>query len=281
MTIKGKFSLVSTPIGNLGDITFRAVHTIKSADIILAEDTRVVKSLISHLGIALKEDCKIVSTHAEMEQKRLTLLRERLLSGHHVAMMSDAGTPLISDPGHELTKEAVKLNAKIEIIPGPCAAIAALTGSGLCTARFAFLGFLPKKTSQKKRLVTNAAQAGMALVIYEAPLRVRELLDELYQFLGPKPVVVAREITKIYETFHRGVLGEGELLPPLVEKGECVIVVETLGFKEDAEIDEDTIATFIDEHPELKTKDLAAKLSEQFGLHKAEAYQLVLTIRKH
>lgn len=279
MTAKGKFSLVSTPIGNLKDISFRAVEALKNADIILAEDTRVTKSLISHLGITIKDDCRIVSTHAEMEQKRLTLLKERLTAGHHVVMVSDAGTPSISDPGHELTKEAIALNAFVEVIPGACAAIAALTGSGLATARFAFLGFLPKKTSQKKKLVTNAAQAGMALVMYESPLRVQELLDELHQFLGPKPVVVARELTKMYETFHRGVLGS-ELVPPLVEKGECVVVVETLGFKEEVEFDEEAMAAFIDEHHDLKTKELAAQLSEKFSLSKSDAYELVVKRRK-
>lgn len=279
MTAKGKFSLVSTPIGNLKDISFRAVEALKNADIILAEDTRVTKSLISHLGITIKDDCRIVSTHAEMEQKRLTLLKERLTAGHHVVMVSDAGTPSISDPGHELTKEAIALNAFVEVIPGACAAIAALTGSGLATARFAFLGFLPKKTSQKKKLVTNAAQAGMALVMYESPLRVQELLDELHQFLGPKPVVVARELTKMYETFHRGVLGS-ELVPPLVEKGECVVVVETLGFKEEVEFDEEAMAAFIDEHHDLKTKELAAHLSEKFSLSKSDAYELVVKRRK-
>jgi len=269
--------IVATPIGNLRDISLRAIDEIGRADIILAEDTRSSLMLIKALGIELKSDCRLISCDAHRELQRLSLVLEYLAKNHRVLLISDAGCPVISDPGSLLIQAVVKQGFKIEVIPGPSAQTAALMGAGIDTTRFAFLGFLPKKSSHRRQMIVSAIDAGLSLVIYEAPLRVKDLLAELAQILGPRRVVVARELTKIFETFHRGILGD-ELDPPLIMKGECVVVVE-VGDKPVSEpeqpLDISNVINILSEQG-LSHKDIVKSLVNQFKLKKSQAYDLVL-----
>ena len=223
--MSSSLKLLATPVGNVNDISLRAIDAIKTADAIFAEDTRHSLKLINALGLGLKPFCRLISCDAHRETRRIDLIVEKLRAKENVLLLSDAGSPCISDPGSLLVQGVVNAGFGVEVIPGPSAHVAALMGAGVDTTRFAFLGFLPQKTVQRKRLICGSAGLGLALVIYESPLRVSKLLDELHVLLGEQRVVVARELTKAFETFHRGVLGH-DLMPLFVDKGECVVIVE-------------------------------------------------------
>lgn len=220
----GLLSIITTPIGNLADLSPRAAQTLKSAQLILAENTLHSRKLLTAIGVDLKQ-VKLIACPSPKEVARIPVALERLEAGDHIALISDAGAPSVSDPGGRLIQAIIEARHKIEVIPGPSAVITALMGAGLVTTRFAFLGFLPKKGKDRVCLITDAYQSGLALVIFESPHRISKTLDELHELLGQQKIVVARELTKHFETFHRGVLGSA-LKPALVEKGEMVIVVE-------------------------------------------------------
>lgn len=271
--------MVATPIGNIRDITLRAIDEIKKADVIFCEDTRQCQKLLAALGLELKSDCRLISCHSEKEQSRIDVAIERLLAGDSVLFMSDAGCPVISDPGSLLVQGVVAQGFSVEIIPGPSAITSALMGAGIDTTRFAFLGFLPQKKLARKKMIIAAASANLAVVIFESPLRTADLLTELFEILGPRRVVVARELTKLFETFHRGTLGS-VMNPPLVDKGECVVVVEAGDVPNVSEsID---VAQAMDDlikaslHQGTSAKDVAKLVAIRFSIKKKQAYDLVL-----
>ena len=270
--------LVATPIGNIRDISLRAMDEIKKAHIILAEDTRHSMNLISALGISLSPDCRLVSCNSHSEEQRIKVVVERLLANDQVVYICDAGCPVVSDPGSLLVQGVLAAGLQVEVIPGPSAHSTALMAAGIDTTRFAFLGFLPQKKLARKKLITSAADTSLALVIYESPRRVADLLTELFEILGPRRVVVARELTKIHETFHRGVLGS-ELSPPVFDKGEVVVVVESSAESCQA-LDEEALQTFIkNELKNNSAKDVAKLSAEAFNISKKDAYKMVLDIR--
>jgi 16S rRNA (cytidine1402-2'-O)-methyltransferase len=272
--------ILATPIGNIRDITLRAIDELKTADILLAEDTRHTKNLLQALGISLKPSARLISCNAHRERERAELVGEFLQQNLNVVLVSDAGTPAISDPGSLLVQAIVAAGFLIQPIPGCSALSASLMGAGIDTTRFAFLGFLPKKKSSREKIILKAADANLALFFYESPLRVLDLLQELFNLLGPRRVVVARELTKLFETFHRGVLGS-PLSPDFIEKGECVVVIEAgeLALQQDNKIQQD-ISDFINSS-NLSSKDLAKLLVQKFKLKKKDAYNLVLASRSH
>ncbi|NLM38012.1 MAG: 16S rRNA (cytidine(1402)-2'-O)-methyltransferase [Firmicutes bacterium] len=201
----GSLYLVTTPIGNLEDLTTRAARILKEVDLIAAEDTRQARKLLAHLGIQQR----IVSYYREKEQERAALLLEYLKNGAKIALVSDAGTPGLSDPGTVLVAKAVASGVRVVPVPGVSACLAALVASGLPTARFVFEGFLPRKPKEKKARLAALAQEERTIVLYEAPHRLVETLELLAQQLGPgRPVVIARELTKKFEEFWRGTLAE-------------------------------------------------------------------------
>ncbi len=273
-----KLKLVATPLGNVNDISLRAAVALRSADAIFAEDTRHSLKLINALDITLKPSCKMISCDAHKEVRRVDIIVEKLRAKENVLLISDAGSPTISDPGSLLVQGVIEAGFEVEIMPGPSAHVAALMGAGIDTTRFAFLGFLPHKLSHRKALVTAAANAGLAVVIYDSPLRVVKLLSELHEYLGARRVVVARELTKAYETFHRGILG-AELSPPFMEKGECVVIVEA---------HRPQSATLEEQHDKLhelvqrmvlenkSAKDIACEASAALGLKRNDVYDFVL-----
>jgi 16S rRNA (cytidine1402-2'-O)-methyltransferase len=198
--MSGTLYLVSTPIGNLADITYRAVETLKTVQLIACEDTRQTRKLLEHYGISTP----VISCHEHNERARAAEIASRLVRGDSVALVSDAGTPIVSDPGFRIVQKALEHGAPVVPIPGPSAALAALAASGLPCATFRFEGFLPRKHGERlDRLRQLSSQPG-ALVLYEAPHRVLETLRDIEAELRDPPVAVARELTKIHEEILRG-----------------------------------------------------------------------------
>ena len=198
--VSGSLFLVATPIGNLEDITFRAVRVLKEVDLIACEDTRHTRRLLDHYGI----EKPAVSYHDHNETGRSRSLVERLLAGSSIAIVSDAGTPLISDPGYRLVTAAVEAGIRVIPIPGPSAILVALTASGLTTDSFYFGGFVSQKQSARRKLLEALSDLDCSLVFYEAPHRILETLQDIAEIYGDREVVLTRELTKIHEEFLRG-----------------------------------------------------------------------------
>lgn len=223
----GKLFLVPTPIGNLNDITFRALDILKSVDYIAAEDTRHTKSLCRHFHI----ETSLLSYHKHNERKVKEQIRELLLHGKNIALVSDAGTPAISDPGEELVLEAIKNEIPVISLPGPCAAITALVASGLKTQPFIFCGFLPREAKKQKIYLKSLLSILGTLIIYESPHRIKKTLENIHALLGTCNIVIGRELSKKFESYLRGslsdILNEWQNTDFLL-KGELVLMVETI-----------------------------------------------------
>tara|TARA_B100001057_G_scaffold166616_1_gene167351 strand:- start:585 stop:1268 length:684 start_codon:yes stop_codon:yes gene_type:complete len=219
----GKLFLVPTPIGNLGDMTFRAVETLNQVDLILAEDTRTSTKLLKHFNIQKP----LVSFHMHNEHRKLSEVISKLISGYTIAVISDAGTPGISDPGFLLVREAIANEVEVECLPGSTALIPALVQSGLSTERFVFEGFLPPKKGRKKRF-ENLVDETRTIILYESPHKILKTLNQLIDFFGPERAVsVSRELSKMYEETFRGTLIEAiEYFSLHIPKGEFVICLE-------------------------------------------------------
>ncbi len=219
----GTLYLVATPIGNLEDITLRAIRTLRQCDVVAAEDTRHSGQLLKHLGISKP----MLSYFQFNEAKRSEQILERLRAGERVALITDAGSPGISDPGGRVVKAALSAGFRVEAVPGPSALIAALTASGLDTGEFHFIGFLPHKSGQRRMQLERLREFSGTLVLYESPYRIAKLLGELQEIFPERRVVLARELTKKFEEFLRGTAAE---LLAIVEKrslkGEFVVLVD-------------------------------------------------------
>jgi len=219
--VPGKVFIVSTPIGNLGDITYRAIETLKNAPLVAAEDTRHSKKLFSHYGI----NTPLISYYEHNRFSRIPKIIDHLLDGKDIAVISDAGTPGISDPAYRLVREALSHSIVIESIPGASALLAAIVSSGLPTDRFIFEGFLPPKKGRQKR-IKSIANESATIIYYESPRRILRTLLQLKEIMGDRPAVVARELTKLYEEIKRGTLSELHSYFSLkAPKGEFVILV--------------------------------------------------------
>jgi 16S rRNA (cytidine1402-2'-O)-methyltransferase len=214
--------LVATPIGNLEDITLRAIRVLRECDVIAAEDTRHTGVLLKHFGIPKP----MISYHAHNEARRTQEIVDRLGRGEKVALVTDAGSPGISDPGERVVQAALAAGFKVEPVPGACALVAALTASGLPTDEFHFIGFLPHKSGQRRKELERLRSVAGTLALYESPFRVEKLLGELVEVMPDRPVVLARELTKKFEEFLRGT--PVELLSRLQNrsiKGEFVVLI--------------------------------------------------------
>ena len=218
----GTLYLVATPIGNMEDITLRALRTLKECDLVAAEDTRRTGQLLKHFGIAKP----LLSYFQFNEAKRSEEIIERLKRGEKIALVTDAGSPGISDPGERVVKAATAASLRVESVPGPCALIAALTASGLATDEFHFIGFLPHKSGQRRKQLEALREFAGTLVLYESPYRIGKLLGELIEVFPERQIVLARELTKKFEEFLRGT--PAELLEAVKSrslKGEFVVMV--------------------------------------------------------
>jgi 16S rRNA (cytidine1402-2'-O)-methyltransferase len=215
--------LVATPIGNLEDITLRALRVLREADLIACEDTRQTGKLLAHFDIAKST----VSYHEHNEAERTQDLLRRLEAGANVALVSDAGTPLISDPGYRLVTAAIAAGIPVVPIPGASAALSALAAAGLPTDAFRFCGFLPVKTTQRRKILEQLRGESCTLIFYEAPHRILDALDDITAVYGDRPVVVARELTKLYEEFLRGTAGQvhAQLAARPSVKGEITLLI--------------------------------------------------------
>ena len=214
--------LVATPIGNLEDITLRALRTLKECDVVAAEDTRRTGQLLKYFGISKP----MLSYFQFNEAKRSEEILDRLQRGEKVALVTDAGTPAISDPGERVVCAAVERGFRVEAVPGACALVAGLTASGLSTEEFHFIGFLPHKSGQRRKRLEAAGKINGTLVLYESPYRVEKLLTELNDVFPTRRVVLARELTKKFEEYLRGAPAELlEVLKKRTLKGEFVVMV--------------------------------------------------------
>lgn len=218
----GTLYLVATPIGNLEDITLRALRTLRECDVVAAEDTRHTGQLLKHYGISKP----LLSYFQFNEARRSEEILERLRRGEKVALVTDAGTPGVSDPGERVVKAAVKAGFRVEPVPGPCALVAALTASGLSTEEFHFIGFLPHKSGQRRKRLEALKEMPGTLVLYESPYRIGKLLSELQELVPERHLVLAREVTKKFEEYLRGT--PADLLAAVQKrslKGEFVVLI--------------------------------------------------------
>ncbi|MFB3828361.1 MAG: 16S rRNA (cytidine(1402)-2'-O)-methyltransferase [Bryobacteraceae bacterium] len=264
--------IVATPIGNLEDLTFRAVRVLKEASVIACEDTRQTRKLLDHYGIA----APTISYHEHNEAARAGELAARMESGETVALVSDAGMPLVSDPGYRLVRAALERGIPVQAIPGPSAALTALAASGLPADAFHFAGFLPPKKSQRRKALEALAGDPATLIFYEAPHRILETLLDIEETLGPRPVVVARELTKIHEEFLRGTAARiREVLAGRESvKGEITLLVG----KAPAPPPDDTpIGQAVEEAMRggLSRMDAIKAVARRRGLPKREVYTLI------
>jgi len=276
----GVLFLVATPIGNLGDLGARARDTLRDASLLLAEDTRHTSQLLHACGIA-RAPGSVESLHEHNERARAERVVERLREGASVALVSDAGTPLVSDPGAALVRAAIDAGVEVVAVPGPCAAIAALCVAGLPTDRFTFEGFLPSKRNARLEALRSLASEPRTLVFYEAPHRLQESLADMVQALGAaRPAAVAREITKRFESVYRGTvatLAEQSLRDPDMSRGEIVIVVGGATEQvapEDAEVDQ-LLRALLAELPVSQAAKVAARVS---GRPRKQLYDRALAL---
>ncbi len=274
--ISGTLYVVATPIGNLEDVTFRALRVLRGVSVIAAEDTRRTRKLLNHYEI----HTPLVSCHAHSSRSKRSKLIRRLVEGEDVALVSDAGTPLVSDPGLLLIQEAVDAGVRIVPVPGPSAVLAALTSSGLPCHPFVFLGFPPPKGSRRRRFFEEAARYPMTLVLYEAPGRLLKTLEDIRRIWGDRKVAVARELTKIHEEIFRGTVAdalenfrEGTLGEVTLVVEGAASVVQTASRQEWMDV---LRRCLVDERKSLK--DAVELVCRRFGTRRRDVYQAGLEI---
>ena len=271
--------VVATPIGNLGDLSPRAREALSTASVIAAEDTRHTAGLLRHLGV----EVPLVSLHEHNEAARVPQLLGRLLAGEAVALVSDAGTPLLSDPGSGLVGAAIAAGVKVTPIPGPSALLGALCVAGLPAERFSFEGFLPPRPGPRQQCLAALAAEPRTLVFYEAPHRIIETLTDAAAAFGEaRPAAIARELTKIHETIYRGTLAQlltRAAAEPNLARGEIVLLVQGyLAPTEGAALDVEAARWLRLLLPHLPTSRAAAIVAEGLGLRRQAVYALALTL---
>lgn len=272
--MKGKIYLVATPIGNLEDITIRALNTLKEVDLIAAEDTRHTLGLLNHFEISKP----LISYYKQNEKTKSEVLIQKVLEGQNIAVVSDAGTPGISDPGEEIVKVAIENDIEIVPIPGACAFVNALIASGLNTREFCFVGFLSAEKKEKREKLNELKYETKTLIFYEAPHKLKGTLESIYEVFGERKIVLAKELTKIHEEFIRGnisqILDKIELI-----KGEFVILIE--GSKESKlDVEKNAINELsLEKHYKFyeekgfEKKEIIKKIAKDRNVNKNEIYQ--------
>lgn len=273
----GKLYLVATPIGNLEDITLRAIRVLKEADIIAAEDTRHTLQLLNHLQITKP----LISYYKQTEKEKADYLLDKIEEGKKIALVSDAGTPGISDPGETIVKRAIERNITIIPIPGACAFITALIASGLSTSEFCFLGFLSVNITEKRKKLEENKEETKTLIFYEAPHKLKKTLEMMKEVLGNRKIVLARELTKIHEEYKNGTISE--ILEQMEEpKGEYVILVEGAKQNKEEMEKEKRNQLSLEEHyryyekQKMEKKEIIKLVAKERGVPKNEIYQYFL-----
>ncbi len=275
--MKGKLYLVATPIGNLEDITLRALKVLKEVDLIAAEDTRHTLGLLNHFEISKP----LISYYKETEKSKSPILLEKLLNGTNIALVSDAGTPGISDPGEEIVKEAIKENIEIIPIPGACAFVNALIASGMNTKEFSFIGFLSSNKKEKKEKLEELKYDTKTLIFYESPHRLENTLKIMQEILGNRKIVLARELTKVHEEFIRGTLST--VIEQIVDiKGEFVVLLEGNSTSKQQKQILDLNKLSLEEHYKyyekkgMDKKNIVKQIAKDRNVSKNEIYQYFL-----
>ncbi len=275
----GTLYVVATPIGNLSDITERAIKTLNEVDLIACEDTRHTQKLLNHFGI----HTRTISYHEHNEQQRTEQLIEKLKQGSNIAIVSDAGSPAISDPGFRIVRAAIDQDLNIVPIPGPSALISALTVAGLPTDEFFFAGFLPSRSVARRTRLQQLASIPGTLVFYESPHRLASTLKDALEILGEREAVVARELTKLHESLQRGKLSElVEHYTAMEEpRGEIVLLIDRTVLSVEVETKSRGIAELVLEFEAAGLDNRAAlkKAARELGLSRAEAYRQLLVQR--
>lgn len=275
--MSGTLYIVPTPIGNLEDITFRAVRVLKEVDLIAAEDTRHSQVLLNHYGVRTP----VTSYHEHNERSKARELVERLRQGTSVALLSDAGTPMISDPGYRLMTEAIAAGVQVIPLPGPAALTAALTAAGLPTDRFAFEGFLPAKKSERRRALEALRNDPRTLIFYESPRRLKETLADMAEIFGDRDVAIGREISKVHEEFLRGrileIIAKIELQNV---RGEITLIVQ--GAINGALVQEQQLISEVRQLAEdgMRIKEISELLSGRHRISRREVYRLALRLKE-
>ena len=274
----GTLYVVATPIGNLEDITLRALRILKEVDFIAAEDTRHSRKLLTHYGIATPT----ISYYKEKEHERAADIITKLLDGQHVALVSDAGTPGISDPGSILVQKALTADIRVEPIPGPSSLTAALSVSGIRDKSFIFLGFAPSRKKQRQDLLQSLAQEKRTLIFFEAPHRLRSFLQDCFDLLGDRNVFWCRELTKIHEELARKSVSH--LLLDLQDrkiKGESILMIA--GAETETAISDRKVAELLSAYKKagrLSLKDAVQKISSEYKISRSRVYRRALMIWK-
>lgn len=277
MREKGTLYVVGTPIGNLGDITLRAIDTLKNVDVILAEDTRQTLKLLNHLNI----EKHLISYHRHNEDDKIKKVQEFLDNGKNLALVSDAGMPIISDPGQNLVKYLISTGYKIEVIPGVTALTTAIVGSGLDSTRFTFEGFLSINKKQRKLRLSELKNEERTMIFYEAPHKILSTLEDMLEYFGNRKICIARELTKIYEEFiYTDLVNEIANIRENSIKGEIVLIVE--GIDKELILKEESLDVFNLSSKELvlkeinnglSKKDAIKKVAKLKGVNKNEVYK--------
>ena len=269
--------LVATPIGNLGDLAPRAVEALAGATVIAAEDTRRTRALLSHAGVSLSSS-RLVALHGHNEADMSARLVAEMEAGARVAYVTDAGMPGISDPGERLVRAALERGLPVEAVPGPSAALTALVISGLPTSRFVFEGFLPRKGAERAARLAALATEERTTVIFESPRRLAATLGDLAAALGPeRPVAVARELTKMFETVWRGTLGEAAAGGP-EPRGEQAIVIGPAAPRPEPGDDQVVDALRRELAEGASKRDAASAVARRLGVSRRRAYELATTL---
>lgn len=268
----GVLYIVATPIGNLEDMTMRGLRVLREATAIACEDTRETRKLLDHFGISTR----MVSYHEHNEAARAAELIERLLGGETIALVSDAGTPLVSDPGYRVVRGAIEAGITVTPIPGASAAMTALAGSGLATDAFRFGGFLPPKKAARRRVLEDLRGEDSTLIFYEAPHRILETLKDIAEVMGDRPVVVARELTKIHEEFLRGSAEEirRELEARPAVRGEITVLIGKGAEVADERPVEEAIAEL--ERSGISRMEAIKQVAKNRGVGKRNLYRQLL-----
>ena len=277
--MSGKLYLVATPIGNLEDITFRAIKVLKDVDIIAAEDTRHTLKLLNYYEISKP----LISYHRHNEDTKSEVLIDKLLEEKNIAIVTDAGTPGISDPGEEIVKEAIKNNIEIVPIPGACALINALIPSGLNTKKFAFYGFLPLNKKNRKNVIERIKKEDKTIILYEAPHKLLKTLEEILKNIGDINCVVAKEITKIHEEFVRKNVSKilEEFQRKDTVKGEYIILLDMNFNETKTEVDEILKKSIEDQYEfyfsqGMEKKEIIKQIAKNKNVSKNEIYQVFI-----
>jgi 16S rRNA (cytidine1402-2'-O)-methyltransferase len=274
----GTLYVVATPIGNMDDITVRALDVFGRVDLIAAEDTRHTGKLLKHHHIK----CRLISYHEHNEKERTPLLVERLKSGSSIALVSNAGTPTVSDPGYVLLQKTLENNIKVVPVPGASALVAALSISGLPTDSFIFIGFCAKKKTRRLKQLQEFAHETRTIIFYESPGRILAFMNEIKEIMGDRYGVLCREMTKLHEEFLRGRLSEViETLSnrPAV-KGECTLIVK--GREENMSVSRDIVRDELIEvlgKKEIKLSQVSRIIAQKYGLSKNEVYEAALKLK--